>query len=161
MPKELLEAKKLELIQEKVLPLTWIRLIPISTNLLRRLMLKKQPNKFSGARNKNALGRKISIAFGIESELSEEEVVVEETELIMIMIDALSRTRDPHLHDAVNRHIEMTTMVPDAISWTHISLVAGTGEDIRAVDGHLHLVGLTADLSLLRSRLQSGIGVRT
>ncbi|KAI4125547.1 MAG: hypothetical protein LQ338_004195 [Usnochroma carphineum] len=111
VPKELLEAKKLELIQEK---------------------------KLNGAKSKNGYEKGILTTSGSESALSEDEAAEEVTEDIMTTKDARPEIRGPRLRDAVDHRTRSTTVgLHVAISPIPISLTTEM-DDVTKVDaGHL------------------------
>lgn len=158
MPKELLEAKKLELIQEKVFPdFGSFKVLDAKSSY--RLTPRTPPKKLNGAKSKNGLGREILTTSGRESGLSEAEVVEEVTGHITITIDVLHDIRDLLLHGAGRHHTAMSTAGLHAvISWTRISLVTEV-DDTRA-DVALHRPNdPLADLFLVRRRLQDSVNM--
>ncbi|KAL9055489.1 MAG: hypothetical protein Q9206_003116 [Seirophora lacunosa] len=133
VPKELLEAKKLELIQEKPL---------------------KKPN---GARSKSGRGRGILTASGKESAQIEVEVAVGVIERVTTTIGVLSEPRDL-LRGAGSHLIGMTTVrLHVVILSIHTSLANETVNDTKAAVGHPRPDDRTVDLSPVRGRLLDGI----
>ncbi|KAL8714869.1 MAG: hypothetical protein Q9220_001382 [cf. Caloplaca sp. 1 TL-2023] len=137
VPKELLEAKKLELIQEK----------------------RKAPKRPSAEKSKRGRRREISITSASESALSEGEVVGEVTDNATITTDGLRGTQGLRLLAAVHHRIVQTIARPPSVTlWIHIFLVGEIGDNMVVVASH-HLLGdLTADRFHVRERLLDGIG---
>ncbi|KAL8999681.1 MAG: hypothetical protein Q9169_001498 [Polycauliona sp. 2 TL-2023] len=104
VPKELLEAKKLELIQEKV-ALSEMSSLPGWCHLIfcYRLTLRKLPRKPCVGGIKSVCGTKMLTAYGKESELNgvavAEEVIGEAIGDIMTTTGVPFDTRDLHLRD--------------------------------------------------------------
>ncbi|KAL8922055.1 MAG: hypothetical protein Q9208_005365 [Pyrenodesmia sp. 3 TL-2023] len=133
VPKELLEAKKLELIQEKV---------------LRNFRLFQSVN---ANQSKNGLARETLTTSGRESGLIVEEVVEEATEHIMTTIDVLQELQGLHLLAAALHRTETITVGLHAvISWIRIFLVTEAGDVIRADNNHCHRGDRLAGLYLAR-----------
>ncbi|KAL8997322.1 MAG: hypothetical protein Q9188_006357 [Gyalolechia gomerana] len=106
VPKELLEAKKLELIQEKT--------------------LRKLPRRPSVTKNKKGRGKRTLIISDSESEPNEDGFAEEETEVIMNTIDALAGIRDLHLQGAGSHRTEMISVaaIPRAspVAFTQLAI---------------------------------------
>ncbi|KAL8729826.1 MAG: hypothetical protein Q9166_004467 [cf. Caloplaca sp. 2 TL-2023] len=111
VPKELLEAKKLELIQEKVLVSHRPYSRSIEANAVGRLTPRKLPRKPSVGKSKNERETETLTVFGSGSGLTEDEVAEEMTEGIMTTIGLHLNPRDPHHHhDAGSHRTEATTV---------------------------------------------------
>ena len=109
VPKELLEAKKLELIQEKVF-------LTHGTHhdmglLYGRLLLRRPPKKLNVAKNRSAKRIAILTVFVNESAANADEGVVEVIGAIMTTIGEHEDTRDLRPHGAVPHHLAPITGV--------------------------------------------------
>ncbi|KAL8762003.1 MAG: hypothetical protein Q9184_001950 [Pyrenodesmia sp. 2 TL-2023] len=158
VPKELLEAKKLELIQEKV-RLGFRLFQSPNANQLLRLTLRKLLKRLKNARNKNGLARETLTTSGRESGLTVDGVVEEATEHIMTTIGALQELQGLHLLAVALHRTEKTTAGLHAvISWIRIFLVTEAteeGDAIRADGGHRPRVGrLAGDAALVQADRQ-------
>ncbi|KAI4140842.1 MAG: hypothetical protein L6R39_005632 [Caloplaca ligustica] len=155
VPKELLEAKKLELIQEKVFQILPIVEYP-------GLTPRKPPKRRKGAMSKNGHGREILIIFGRGSGLSEDEAVAVETEHITTTIDVLPETRGPRLRGAVRHRTGMTTVDRHAvILLTPTYLVIEVNDDTKAGAGHHHRDDRPVGLCPARRHLQDDVNMMT
>ncbi|KAL8781590.1 MAG: hypothetical protein Q9213_005940 [Squamulea squamosa] len=158
VPKELLEAKKLELIQEKVQRFTCSHSRITAAEVFNRLTLRKLPRKPSVGEIRNACGTRILIIFGKESELSEVAVVEGVIGDIMSMIGAHPDTPKRRHHGGENLHTELT-IVGLRRETTSIHMFPEIGMDggVTAVTGHLPFDGLLADLCLAQGRRRQGV----
>ncbi|KAL8672177.1 MAG: hypothetical protein Q9168_003341 [Polycauliona sp. 1 TL-2023] len=131
VPKELLEAKKLELIQEKV---------AISTP-------KKPPRKPCVGKTKNACGTRMSTVYGKESEPSEVAVMEEAIGDFMIMTGVHPETPDLHLYGGNDLHFPLNIAdLHHEITLTRIYLEAKTNEGVMPVPDHPQCDDLHVDL---------------
>ena len=114
VPKELLEAKKLELIQEKVgyLPVYFAGFKLIFPPI--RSMLRKLPKRHNVAKSKSDSEIETLTTSGNEREGNEEAVaVVEAIEgAIVISIGVRHAIQDHHLRDAEARHLAFVILLP-------------------------------------------------
>ncbi|KAI4099173.1 MAG: hypothetical protein LQ339_006114 [Xanthoria mediterranea] len=134
VPKELLEAKKLELIQEK------------------------PPKKPSAGETRNECGTKTLTTSGKESELSEAAVVEEATGAIMTTIGVHPDTPGLHRHGGNDHHTQMTIVdLHHEITSTPIYLVTGIYGDAIPVLDHLRFDGLPADPYHAQERRPQGV----
>ncbi|KAL8642858.1 MAG: hypothetical protein Q9228_000505 [Teloschistes exilis] len=146
VPKELLEAKKQELIQEKV----WIvalhrERLPVADHLSRS-MPRRPPQRLNASPNQK--GREIGTLtpYASESEPSEDGVEEEVTEHISIMTGVHQETQDllPAADDPHHTHLNIAG-AHHGITLTPMSPVTEMGDGTIAVAGHLLPDALRSD----------------
>ena len=98
VPKELLEAKKLELIQEKVIQAEILE-FGVSAHLSDRSTLRKPPKRTHAEKSRRGRGKEISILSDSVSAVNVGEGVAGVTGEAVISIEAHLGTLDLHLHD--------------------------------------------------------------
>ena len=127
VPKELLEAKKLELIQEKVG--SFFTLVEVCAHVYSRLKPKRLPKKLSAAKSRKSNETAISRAFAKESEANEVEAVVvaEAAETIMITIGGHHEIRDRLLLDGEAHRV--SAALHPAVTSILIFLLVGVAVD--------------------------------
>ncbi|KAL8695945.1 MAG: hypothetical protein Q9224_003058 [Gallowayella concinna] len=134
VPKELLEAKKLELIQEKVSCESRPRWRMVSAKILPRLTPRKLPRKPCAGRSKNEHEIGISTTSGSESELNGGVAVEEVTEDITTTTDVHVASQGLLHHDANPPLTEATIVDPrQGTMSTHIFLATKMGGDMTIV----------------------------
>lgn len=139
VPKELLEAKKLELIQEKVV---YICMVYRKSGLrLNRSLLKRPPRKQSAAKSRNVLRSATSIIFVRENAVNADEVVGGVIEAIMTMTDDHQDTQDHHPQDGVAHHLVVNIVVTIVAHHPDVTLIL----TFRTVEVGMIVDEMTAD----------------
>ncbi|KAI4260440.1 MAG: hypothetical protein LQ352_000302 [Teloschistes flavicans] len=158
VPKELLEAKKQELIQEKVrIPALHSERLPVADHPSRS-MPRRPPQRPNAVLNQNECEIETSTPYASESEPSVDEVEEEATGYTSIMTGVHQESQD-HLPaaDAPRRTHLNIAGVHHVIILTLISLVTEMSDGTIAVVGHLLPDALQSDLYHVQGRLQDVI----